>query len=459
MDSEKQDNHRPSAARLLSVPLAPRLAAAAIERRTPQGTAVVNAISQDRRADSVEHAQEALRDLYQFAQATLDALSSHIAVLDETGTILRVNTAWRRFAHTNASLPSKVAEGTNYLTVCDTAVGEGQDEARAVAQGIRAVLSGEQKTFSLEYSCLAESAPHVFRVTVTCFFYGGAPCAVVAHEDITKWQQAELIARGQTEVLEQTLTRLANEPTVKTFLGHVLHAITEQLHAPSSALYLYNEDTQTLILRTLLHEGRVSLGGFWPRDPVASLSWPVDKQDPAWRALTIDRMTFVVQDVPNNPRLPADFRAWAKDAGIKTNLLVPLIAGKRFVGILTVRSLEDRQFRAEEKELAQALAHQATMAIELTRLAEQARQAAVFAERNRMAREIHDTLAQGFTGILLQMEAAKATLQSYTHKVIPYLRMRIRLQKRAWLKHGDLFVRCVPPSWKRAISSRRYLSW
>jgi signal transduction histidine kinase len=35
---------------------------------------------------------------------------------------------------------------------------------------------------------------------------------------------------------------------------------------------------------------------------------------------------------------------------------------------------------------------------------------AVFAERNRMAREIHDHLAQGFTGVLLQLEAAEAKL-------------------------------------------------
>ena len=35
---------------------------------------------------------------------------------------------------------------------------------------------------------------------------------------------------------------------------------------------------------------------------------------------------------------------------------------------------------------------------------------AVLAERNRMAREIHDHLAQGFTGVLLQMEAAEALL-------------------------------------------------
>jgi len=43
---------------------------------------------------------------------------------------------------------------------------------------------------------------------------------------------------------------------------------------------------------------------------------------------------------------------------------------------------------------------------------EQAKEVAVLEERNRMAREIHDTMAQGFTGIVLQMEAAEQSLET-----------------------------------------------
>jgi signal transduction histidine kinase len=48
--------------------------------------------------------------------------------------------------------------------------------------------------------------------------------------------------------------------------------------------------------------------------------------------------------------------------------------------------------------------------VEHTLLYEESRAVAVLEERNRMAREIHDTLAQGFTGIVLQLEAAEGTL-------------------------------------------------
>jgi signal transduction histidine kinase len=50
------------------------------------------------------------------------------------------------------------------------------------------------------------------------------------------------------------------------------------------------------------------------------------------------------------------------------------------------------------------------LAMKLMRLSEQSRTAAVVAERNRMARDLHDTLAQGFTGVIVQLEAAKGAI-------------------------------------------------
>ncbi len=67
------------------------------------------------------------------------------------------------------------------------------------------------------------------------------------------------------------------------------------------------------------------------------------------------------------------------------------------------------QERAAELE-RHTLSHQATLAIQLKRLAEEAGQAAILNERNRMAREIHDTLAQFFTSILMRLQTAELGL-------------------------------------------------
>jgi signal transduction histidine kinase len=82
------------------------------------------------------------------------------------------------------------------------------------------------------------------------------------------------------------------------------------------------------------------------------------------------------------------------------------------VGWICVRSSKADPVELESKiYLAEALAGQATLAVQMARLSEQARQAAVLAERNRIARDIHDTLAQGFTGVIVNLEAANRTLR------------------------------------------------
>ncbi|MFQ6026439.1 MAG: histidine kinase, partial [Dehalococcoidia bacterium] len=59
------------------------------------------------------------------------------------------------------------------------------------------------------------------------------------------------------------------------------------------------------------------------------------------------------------------------------------------------------------------------------RLHEQMRDLAVAEERNRLAREIHDTLAQGFTGIIWQLNAMERTLTDSGPKALEHL-SRIR---------------------------------
>ncbi len=96
--------------------------------------------------------------------------------------------------------------------------------------------------------------------------------------------------------------------------------------------------------------------------------------------------------------------------GIDSLLAVPLQTSERTVGVLTVYGKVGKRFGQRDVEVMTLFAHQAAVAIENARLYEQARTLAVAEERNRMAREIHDTLAQGFTGILLQLQVAESLL-------------------------------------------------
>ncbi len=138
----------------------------------------------------------------QMAQAALDGLAAHIAILDEDGRILAVNHAWRAFARANAAPDAlSVGEGTNYLMACECAEGACSDEAQSAAEGIRAVLLGEREMFTLEYPCHAPHEPRWFILRVTRFPHDGPARAIVSHENITERVQAEIALRRRVDEL------------------------------------------------------------------------------------------------------------------------------------------------------------------------------------------------------------------------------------------------------------------
>jgi PAS domain S-box-containing protein len=140
-----------------------------------------------------KRAECALRESERFAKSTLDSLSAHIAILDDSGSILAVNQAWRRFWSENdgVSEMSSGGVGANYLAACDQATGDDAETGRAFAAGIRSVLSGQELQFSLEYPCHSATEERWFLGRVTRFIGGEARRLVVEHENITARKRVE----------------------------------------------------------------------------------------------------------------------------------------------------------------------------------------------------------------------------------------------------------------------------
>lgn len=123
-----------------------------------------------------------------FLRAALDAMSAHIAILDEGGTILEVNSAWRRFAAENGCDDSVCGVGANYLAVCAAAT---VDDARAVARGIRTVIGLETDEFCLEYPCHSPAERRWFIARVTRFEWHGCARLIVTHQNVTALRRAQ----------------------------------------------------------------------------------------------------------------------------------------------------------------------------------------------------------------------------------------------------------------------------
>ena len=134
--------------------------------------------------------EQAIRESQRFLQSTLDALSSHIAILDEKGEIVAVNAAWNRFAAANGGNPDACGVGSNYLEVCRRA-SPSSAEANPAAEGIRQAIAGTLDEFSLEYSCHSPEQRRWFVMRVTRFADQGPGRVVLAHENITNRKLAE----------------------------------------------------------------------------------------------------------------------------------------------------------------------------------------------------------------------------------------------------------------------------
>jgi len=133
--------------------------------------------------------------------AILNALPAHIALLDPKGVIVSVNDVWRRFDSTNAIQCSGEEIGLNYLEICDRARGSGSSEAHLAAEGIRSVLSGVRKSFSMEYSCNSPAEERWFELKVTPLREDREVGTVIMHLDITSRKRAENAHQMLTERL------------------------------------------------------------------------------------------------------------------------------------------------------------------------------------------------------------------------------------------------------------------
>lgn len=155
-----------------------------------------------------EIAKQAVTEAHDFLQSSLDALTSHIAILDERATIIGVNRAWRLFGDQNQCHDTDHGVGRNYLEICESCSGEGAQEAQRVAQGIRAILQGQQREWVGEYPCHGPGEQRWFLVRLSKFEMGEKLRVVVDHRNVTESQLA-FLALQESQATTQAIIRNA----------------------------------------------------------------------------------------------------------------------------------------------------------------------------------------------------------------------------------------------------------
>lgn len=113
----------------------------------------------------------------------------------------------------------------------------------------------------------------------------------------------------------------------------------------------------------------------------------------------------IVPDVTQDSRY-----VWMQGSLTRSELTVPITVKGKTIGVLDAQSEQLNGFDQVDVEMLQALANQAGIAIENVRLHEQAKHVAVLEERQRLARDLHDSVTQSLYGLNLYAEAAAGHL-------------------------------------------------
>jgi signal transduction histidine kinase len=181
-------------------------------------------------------------------------------------------------------------------------------------------------------------------------------------------------------------------------LDQVLQALVDvvvhQLHADKAGVHVWDPVRQRLAVRAahgFSPEMIARMSAYGPGDGIAGQVFQTGE-------------VIAIEDTTEAPYPAGQIAA---NEGISSVLSVPIKINNQVFGVFGLNYCQARTFSADEKRLFTALAQRAAIAIENARLYEQAEQAATLEERQRLARELHDSVTQSLYSLVLLSETGR----------------------------------------------------
>jgi signal transduction histidine kinase len=235
--------------------------------------------------------------------------------------------------------------------------------------------------------------------------------AALTRENLER-RRAEVLAKIQTNVVKYAVDLLVREPDIGAFFRALLKTLADEGESHKVSVWLIDEDQKGCDVWMAHLDGQVFTIGSpewktktteFPRQTFANHLF---SYEPGWHQ-TIDYST-------DDERMPASLRDFFRHEGLSVTLVAPLLISDRNLGWITLCTREVNDCGEGQWwriALIEAIARQAALALHYSRLVEQKRveerRKAILEERNRLARDIHDNLAQGFAAILMQLQGAQ----------------------------------------------------
>lgn len=202
----------------------------------------------------------------------------------------------------------------------------------------------------------------------------------------------------QLRTINEVSRKISSIVNLDELLAYVGNLLRQTFHFYNVNIFLFEPGSGKLMLKTLHFSGQKN---------VTPVGVPLEMGDEGIVGKAARSGEYIlINDIAGEGN-------HVKNDGInetRSELAIPVKMGGKVLGVLDIESTAVNGFDEADIFTAQTLADQLAVAIENARLYQETRSMAVTEERNRMAREIHDTLAQGFTGIILQLEAMEQAL-------------------------------------------------
>jgi PAS domain S-box-containing protein len=254
----------------------------------------------------------------------------------------------------------------------------------------------------------------VFHVEVngSCVMYGGRPHILAVVRDITERVQArELLQQRVEERTRELLTLLdvSRNMASTLLLQPLLGLILDQLKvvAPYSGAAIFGREGDDLVVLVRRSPG--------PDPQAGPTHYALSAAGLLWTELQAGK-PLIINDLRGDSPLA---RAYQDSVGphLETTfaferswLAVPMIRREQVIGIVTLSSNEVGYFTTHHAGLAMGIAQHAAIAIENARLYERAQEIAVLEERQRLSRELHDSVSQALYSIALGARTARTLL-------------------------------------------------
>lgn len=245
--------------------------------------------------------------------------------------------------------------------------------------------------------------PHGLVVAVTIFIDEFLQPSRSIHENILtllghleERTRAERRRADQLRAINEVGQKISAVVDVEQVLPSIVSSLQETFHFHRIRLYLKQPQARFLVL--------AAQAGHASDKPVGAL---VSVDDGLVGAVARSGQPHL-----ENHSLPDSSQPSTDPASPESlsRIIVPIKMGCDTLGILDIQSPRHGSLDTHDLFTVQTLADQIAIALENSRMYQELREVAVVEERNRIAREIHDTLAQGFAGILMQAEALRESL-------------------------------------------------